>query len=119
MDMEANEFKRETAISNMVILENSGLSYQVKNSGTILLFRIPGKPAVDLYPTVNRWKLVGSKPQMMYGDASAFLAWYAKQLVPVEAAPGAHIFTNWYEVKAYAILNKKTVIPTKGGWFIK
>jgi hypothetical protein len=43
------------------------------------LFREPGKPRVDFYPSTGRWRTVGREPEKVHrGGARAFIAWYAK-----------------------------------------
>lgn len=113
------EQKRVTGSDNMRVLKSSGIQYTVKNSGTIILFRVPGKPAVDFYPTTSKWKLVGPKPQLIFGNATAFLIWYAKQQAPVTSTSDEYVYTDWYQVKSYAILQEKTIHPTKGGWVLR
>jgi hypothetical protein len=74
---------------NMEVLRASGLAFTEHT--TSVVFREPGKPAVDFYPHTGRWRLVGRKNaggKTMSGGAKGFLAWYAKQSVPVEPAAG-------------------------------
>ncbi len=55
-----------------------------KETWTSLIFRIPGKPMVDFYPHTGRWRVVGPKQSKTHnGGAKAFLAWFAKQRVPL------------------------------------
>jgi hypothetical protein len=42
----------------------------------IIGFRIPGKPVVDFYPTVNKWR---KGKVIYYGNAQKLLDWYEKQ----------------------------------------
>ena len=41
-----------------------------------VLFRFPGKPKADFFPTTNKWR---SKNKTFYGGAKSFLNWYEKQ----------------------------------------
>ena len=61
---------------NRAILESSGLAYTDK--GEALLFRNPGKPSCDFYPSTGRWKVNDGRGTMRRGGARAFLTWYTK-----------------------------------------
>lgn len=76
-DRRQRGWKRE----NLTALEASGLRYETANNGETLLFREPGKPRVDFYPSTGRWRVVGvSTPQPARGGgARNFLRWYARQ----------------------------------------
>lgn len=74
---------------NMEALRASGLRFT--EHATSVVFREPGKPAVDFYPHTGRWRLVGRKnggSKTMSGGAKAFLRWYEKQSVQIAPAPG-------------------------------
>lgn len=43
------------------------------DKGEAILFREPGKPAVDFYPSTGRWRAFG---KMHKGGAQAFIFWY-------------------------------------------
>lgn len=64
--------------SNTQIIVSSGLTYQSKNHGENLLFRNPGKPKVDFFPSTGRWREV-TQNKNYSGGAEAFLSWYRKQ----------------------------------------
>ena len=64
---------------NRAILETSGLAYTDK--GEALLFRNPGKPSCDFYPSTGRWKVNDGNGTMHRGGARAFLTWYARTTV--------------------------------------
>ena len=61
---------------NRAILESSGIAYTDK--GEALLFRNPGKPSCDFYPSTGRWKVNDGHGTMRRGGARAFLTWYTK-----------------------------------------
>ena len=61
---------------NRAILETSELAYTDK--GEALLFRNPGKPSCDFYPSTGRWKVNDGDGTMRRGGARAFITWYAK-----------------------------------------
>lgn len=64
---------------NMAVLGESGAIFTVTNHGETLLFRQPGKPKVDFYPSTGRWRIVGATSKTFSGGAQSFLNWYAKQ----------------------------------------
>lgn len=77
------QVKRETKArharwhaQNRALLETSGPTYTDK--GEALLFRNPGKPSCDFYPSTGRWKVNDGSGTMRRGGARAFLAWYAR-----------------------------------------
>ncbi len=67
--------------SNLKLIQASSFIFNSTSDRETLLFREPGKPRVDFYPSTGRWKVMHSnlKPIWMKGGASAFLAWYEKQ----------------------------------------
>lgn len=76
IDTERKDRHENWKQQNFDILAASGLKYRVVNDGLTVLFREPGKPAVDFYPSTGRWRL----PKMnrtMGGHAQRFLTWYA------------------------------------------
>ena len=80
-EMEAIAKTRRAArnIRNMKILQDSGVEFESKNDGAILLFRgVPGW-TVTYYPTKGWWYI----PEMNAkgrGPADLFLAWYARAI---------------------------------------
>lgn len=75
---------------NTRILAEAGLPYLIKGD-EVILFREPGKPKVDFYPSTGRWKSITRRqPSEMFvagsdiikyfsGGAEVFLKWYKKQ----------------------------------------
>lgn len=73
---------REKAHRTRVLAE-SGLKFTSSNDGENLMFREPGKPKVDFYPSSGRWKVAGiGGGKVMEGGVKVFLDWYAKQTGP-------------------------------------
>ena len=64
--------------ANMETLAASGVDFVMATGGEALLFREPGKPKVDFYPSTGRWRVAG-KTQTFRGGAEAFLNWYRTQ----------------------------------------
>jgi hypothetical protein len=64
---------------NTETLTFSGLDFVATNGGETFLFREPGKPKVDFYPSTGRWRIVGATRKTFKGGARSFLNWYAKQ----------------------------------------
>ena len=64
---------------NLAMVQQSGLKFRVTNNGECLVFREPGKPKVDFYPSSGRWRDVGLSKRNYSGGAEAFLQWYASQ----------------------------------------
>jgi len=72
--------KREAAnmeVINMWLMSgNIKYAQHISDRGGTILFRFPGKPKADFYPTKNKWR----KGNAIYrGDAKKFLDWYVKQ----------------------------------------
>ncbi len=63
---------------NTVALQASQFVYTVTNNGETYLFREPGKPKVDFYPSTGRWRVAG-KSQTFSGGAAGFIRWYRSQ----------------------------------------
>lgn len=63
---------------NMAALNASGHKFTETNYGETILFREPGKPKVDFYPSTGRWRVAGMS-KTFRGGAEVFLRWYAKQ----------------------------------------
>lgn len=55
---------------NLAIIQASGVEYI--DRGETLLFRLPGKPKVDFYPSTGRWRLV-QENKTYSGGAEKFL----------------------------------------------
>ena len=68
----------EWKAENMRVLGMSGLDYRVTNGGETLLFRDPGMPKVDFYPSTGRWRVAGVQ-ETFGGGAEKFLQWYWAQ----------------------------------------
>ena len=63
---------------NTAVLEASGLLLDFRNGGETILFRQPGKPRCDFFPSTGRWRVAG-RDETFNGGAEAFLGWYRKQ----------------------------------------
>jgi hypothetical protein len=60
---------------NLATLHSSGLLFTERDEA--ILFREPGHPKVDFFPSTGRWRIPGEK--LTYGGgAGPFLDWYAK-----------------------------------------
>ena len=79
MKEDKKERSKKNYDSNMPILDGCEFKHEIRNQGSVYLFRHPGKPKVDYYPTKNSWRIVGSKPRKMNGTANDFLNWYRRQ----------------------------------------
>lgn len=67
---------------NMAALTASGLPFRETNCGESILFREPGKPKVDFFPSTGRWRVAGVK-KTFRGGAKAFVRWYlAHKVIP-------------------------------------
>lgn len=62
--------------SNLERLRASGIPFSERPEAC--LFREPGRPRVDFYPSTGRWRVVGGG-RTFRGGAGAFLKWYQKQ----------------------------------------
>jgi hypothetical protein len=62
---------------NMAALNASSVVFTTTNYGETLLFREPGKPKVDFYPSTGRWRVAGVK-KTFSGGAQRFLGWYKR-----------------------------------------
>jgi hypothetical protein len=69
----------EWKTNNMATVQKADVVYRTANAGETLLFREPGKPKVDFYPSTGRWRVVGdpTNTRTMGGGAEKFLKWYA------------------------------------------
>ena len=68
---------------NMAIMEKSGLPYDIKNDGEVLIVNglrddahIKGKPQVQFWPSTGRWR---ARNKTYSGGAKSFINWYKKQ----------------------------------------
>ncbi len=66
----ARDWRRD---SNWSVLNACRIPFELRNDGEAVLFRQPGKPAADFYPSTGRWR---SGEQTYKGGAQAFLDWY-------------------------------------------
>ena len=56
--------------ANLAILRATTIPFEYRNGGDVVLLRSTSYPAIDFYPSTDRWK-IGSKPGT--GDASALV----------------------------------------------
>ena len=71
------EHKVKQLEKNKHFIDQNGLEYHLVNYGTTMLFREPGKPKVDYYPSTNKWKC-GIK--FYHGNVVDFVEWYEGQV---------------------------------------
>jgi hypothetical protein len=71
--------RRRERNEELGLIEKSGLLARCReaNCGESLLFREPGKPKADFYPSTGAWRVAGVA-QTFHGGARGFIAWYAK-----------------------------------------
>ena len=70
--------RRETRQKNIAALRAAGIPFKEKPAA--LLIRVQGKPPVDFYAGVGRWRVaVPGKQRNLGGGVEAFLKWWAKQ----------------------------------------
>ena len=79
-DKKAKGEKRESVNQKIIQdwLMNGNIKHcdHISDRGGTILFRFPGKPKIDFYPTKNKWR----KGRIIYwGDVSKFLKWYDGQ----------------------------------------
>lgn len=74
MDRARKERHAEWKVVNMQAIKDSGIFYRVASPETIL-FRNPGKPKADFYPSTGRWRTPQSG-KTYNGGAKAFISWY-------------------------------------------
>lgn len=77
MNQEKRERHAEWKRLNTAALNESGINYRAAGPETFL-FREPGKPAVDFYPSTGRWR-TPINGRTYRGGAKAFISWYKKQ----------------------------------------
>jgi hypothetical protein len=70
---------REWKDENTDVIRSSKIPHRSTNNGESLVFREPGKPKVDFYPSTGRWRVVSGQGRTMGGHAMKFLEWYAEQ----------------------------------------
>lgn len=70
------ERHREWKDENLDLLRTSGLSYRLTNNNETAVFREPGKPKVDFYPSTGRWRVVSGNSRTVGGGAMKFIEWY-------------------------------------------
>lgn len=58
-------------------LQEAGITWRVKNNGSMFAIREQGKPPIDLYPTTKKWKKAGAKA--VEGEIEEFIEWYLVQ----------------------------------------
>jgi hypothetical protein len=87
---------------NLKALRASGVPFEERPEAC--LFRAPGKPLVDFYPSTGRWRVVAGQRKTFRGGAVAFLAWYAKQGAPVVPGPT-------HQERAVAVLLAAGFVP--------
>ena len=63
-------------VKNMAILEKSGLAYTVTNGSQCILFRIPGYPVTDFYPSSGKWR---AARRTYWGGATSCINWMEKR----------------------------------------
>lgn len=78
MNAHRQERHAEWHRKNMEALNTSGHKFKETNYGETILFREPGKPKVDFYPSTGRWRVSGMS-KTFRGGAEVFLRWYEKQ----------------------------------------
>lgn len=76
MKEERKERHAEWNKINTETINKSGIPYRLAG-GQTMLFREPGKPRVDFYPSTGRWRVNGQRA--VSGGARKFLDWYKQQ----------------------------------------
>lgn len=61
---------------NLKVLRGTTLPFEFRNGGDVVLLRNKHYPAVDFYPTKNKWT-VGTRT--MLGDAHEFVLWLKRR----------------------------------------
>ncbi len=82
--LDSSERHAEWNDENMAVLRASGLKFETRPAvGRVetVLFREPGKPKVDFYPSTGRYRIVGAINGQIRssGGTKNFLEWYARQ----------------------------------------
>lgn len=78
MDLATRERHADWKKENTAIISRSGIPFRSANNGEAILFRQPGKPKVDFYPSTGRWRIPGRKG-IFGGGAENLLSWYGSQ----------------------------------------
>jgi hypothetical protein len=75
------EEKQQRKRDALAAIELSGFAYRLTNNSENVLFREPGKPHVDFYPSTGKWRRIhdGSHGYINSGGVEVFLEWYARQ----------------------------------------
>ena len=111
---EARERRAKRLEENLKLLRESEFVFETRNDSTVLLFRIPGKPMVDYYPSTNTWRTVGGDKQVKkFGRAPKFLKWFRAQKVQDQ------VFSDWEEAVKVAKREGKTIVRTGQNWMLK
>lgn len=82
--------------TNRRVIAAWGVPFEENDDGTVMMFRQPGRPAADFYPTRNRWRC---GQEFWWGHAADFIEWFEIMnhwrcraigipFVPVQAAEG-------------------------------
>lgn len=73
-DLHTEERQRaeKRKVENLAVLRASVLPFEYRNGGDVVLIRSVGYPAVDFYPTKNKWR-VGTR--YVLGSAQQLLDW--------------------------------------------
>jgi hypothetical protein len=58
-------------------LQEAGITWRVKNNGSMFAIREENKPPIDLYPTTKKWKKPGAAA--VTGEVEEFIEWYLVQ----------------------------------------
>lgn len=123
MKEERKARRNKNRASNMAYFDaHCTYAYETRNDGTVMLFRVPGKPIVDYFPTTNKWNVVSTdKRETKTGNAQSFLEWFEKQELPAQQQIGSvtNYYTDWAEVKTAAMATGKTIVPINQGWMLK
>jgi len=83
----AEEFRELTAAKkerhsewhklNMAIMDKSGIEYEIKNAGEVLIIKVTSsKPQVQFWPSTGRWM---ARNITHSGGAKSFINWYNRQ----------------------------------------
>lgn len=72
--------RQSNARAYLELLQKSGHIFTVTNGSEQLMFREPGKPPVDFWPSTGRWRIPKAGSKTHNGGATSFLAWYRKQV---------------------------------------
>lgn len=62
--------------ANLKVLRSTTIPFEFRNSGDVVILRNKHYPAVDFYPTKNKWT-VGTRTVL--GDAHEFVLWLKRR----------------------------------------